>query len=97
MKLGGMLTYLPSRQKYDAVNHEKKVNKLLKLITAAERKGDWDAYEKLTIEVETLEANAINTDAGQLVMPVYLSIKTQAILDASNNNGLVFKVKCPTL
>ena len=60
----------------DARAHEEKTERLMRQAAAAERRGNWDEYERLTIELEEHEYGAIQADPeGAQVYPVYLSIK----------------------
>ena len=58
------------------------INKLMKEQEKAEQKGDWDKYDELTIKIEELGLQG--NDKQEIVMPVYLSIKNPAIMDAKN-------------
>lgn len=66
----------------DAVNVEKRSEEIQREISRAESRGDWDAAERLYLELEDLELGAINADpSGQNIMPVYLSIQNPMVLD----------------
>lgn len=70
----------------DAPFVEKKVAEIQRKIAVAEKRGDWDAVELLTTEWEVLELGAIQApDAGQQIIPVYLSIKNPAVVDAKGS------------
>lgn len=60
----------------DSREHERKTDDLMRRAKAAERRGDWNEYERLTLEIEDHEFGAIHADpAGAQVYPVYLSMQ----------------------
>lgn len=64
------------RQITDSVGHEKRMQKMLADIAAAERRRDFDRAEALTIQMEALDLGALREEShGHNVLPVYLRIE----------------------
>ena len=69
---------------HNVKEHEKKYNQLAKEIEKAERKGDWETYERLTIELETHELSALReAPKGMNVMPVYLRMVNPKVVETN--------------
>lgn len=67
----------------DTVEFEKTIESLQKRIEAAEKKGNYDLAEELTVEWENLETASIAAPdiTGQNILPIFLSIKNPLIID----------------
>lgn len=66
--------------------HEKKVRELLEAAQLAERRGKFDAAERLTLEAEDLEAAALQAEpAGQRVLRCALHIENPYEIDGSDH------------
>ena len=69
-----------------AVEKEEEVERILKEITVAEKKGDWDKAEALYAKVEEVEAEAFSAEEkGANIMPVYLSVSNPKVIDMKNS------------
>ena len=68
------------RQVLNAVEVERESERLLKAMDRANSKGDFDQYEKLTQELEKLEADS-KSGGGANVIPAYLTVKNPIIFD----------------
>lgn len=70
------------RQVSNAIEAEANSKRLLKAIERAEKKGNFDLSEKLTIELEESESEAMTGDErGANVLPVYVSIQNPMVFD----------------
>jgi hypothetical protein len=80
--------YSASRQIENAKDHEKKEAEYLEQMEVAQRKGDWDQYEKLNIEMEDFSLGAMRADpSGQRIYSVYLSIKNPFMVKNVGNKN----------
>lgn len=62
--------------------HELKIAALKDLIKRAEKRGDWQTYERFMGEWEDLELNAMRDDhTGTSIVPVYLALKNPLVVD----------------
>jgi len=69
----------------DADAMEAKSADLLRKMDYTNKRGDWQTYEKLTLELEELELGAIYDEPmGANIVPVYLSIKNPLVVDAKD-------------
>lgn len=82
----------------DAVAHQATFDRLLKELTAAENRGDWDRADKLTADIERHDLDAINEGStGQCILPVYLSVQKPFIVDVKGDvhtTGLGAEIMC---
>lgn len=67
------------------VDHEAEFERLTNLMSKAEKKGNWDDYEKYNLELEELDSNARYEPEGlgAIIYPVHLSLKNPMVLDVS--------------
>jgi len=76
---------------HNVEEHEKEYKRLSREIEKAERRGDWDTQERLTIELEKHEISALREEPkGMNVMPVYLHIINPKVIEV---NGSFFNIK----
>lgn len=72
-----------------------RVAALLREAEAAEKRGDWDAYDAKVVEYENLDASFSdpqNRMAGQNVLPVYLRAENPLRVDAAGENAVGFDI-----
>jgi len=66
----------------DVKIHEKKSAQLMRDMERAEKKGDWDTVERLTVELENHELGASREGVvGASVVPTYLTMTTPAVVE----------------
>jgi hypothetical protein len=74
----------------DHLAHEKKLADLLKQAESAERRRDFRAYERLVIEAEELEADAINADpSGARVLQCRIRLENPFEIDGTDRRVVV--------
>ncbi|NDV77853.1 LPD38 domain-containing protein [Dysgonomonas sp. 511] len=70
----------------NAVEVEKKSEELLKQIEQANRNGNWDLSERLTLELEELELGAIrDEEGGQRIIEVFLNIRNPQSMNMNDS------------
>lgn len=73
----------------NAVEREANCDRLLKAISIAARKGNFDLEEKLTLELEELEHEAMTgEERGANILPVFLHISNPMVLDLRSSADL---------
>ncbi|WP_404667292.1 hypothetical protein [Roseateles asaccharophilus] len=71
----------------DVVEHEAKLERLLKESEAAERRGNWARVDELTHEIEAHDIPPTReAPTGQNIVPVYLVIRNPLIVDAAGKS-----------
>ena len=73
----------------NAVEREAEAERLLAAMEKAERRGNHDEYERLYLEMEACEEEAMSGDErGANIMPVFLAIKNPMTLDMKDGADL---------
>lgn len=81
------------KQVSNSIEQELESERLLKAIDAAYAKRDFDLAERLTIELEDNESEAISgEERGANIIPVYLAIKNCFIVDAKDYTDELFVI-----
>jgi hypothetical protein len=77
------------KQVSNATERERNCERLLKAIDRANDRGDFDLVEKLTLELEASEEEAMSGDErGANIVPVYLSVQKPLIIDMKSSVDL---------
>ena len=71
-----------NRMRSNAEDHDKLIDKYLKRIELAERKGNWDLYDKLTEEMEAIEFS--DDDKSYYVYTVNLSLENPFVYEVGD-------------
>jgi hypothetical protein len=80
--------FAAQQQVKDKLVFERKCREFERRIKNAERSGNWDLANKLTVEWEKFDHDSINDKSGQRVYHVYLSIKNPLIVDGFQLNNI---------
>jgi len=77
------------KQVSNSIEKEKNAERLLRAIDRASDRGDYELAEKLTLELEDSEQEAMSgEEIGANILPVYLSIQNPLILDMESSVDL---------
>lgn len=90
--------YSAKRSVPNQIDHNQKVQNLLSQIDQAEKQRNWNLYDKLTEEVESLEFGALRAEpSGQKVIKAVLEMQNPFVIDASqegySQQGIIDQAK----